>query len=79
MGYFCPVSLFSAHSNLIIYTFLWGFAYLQATDSLCYGDEDRPFSYPLRYGLRDEFQNIIVSIINWILQLNMDDTEYQGY
>lgn len=81
MGYFGPVSLFSEHSNLIIYTFLQGFACLrwQATDSLCYSDQDRPFSYPLRYGLTDEFKNKIVSIINCILQLNMNDTENQGY
>lgn len=79
--YFCPVCLFSNNSNLIIYTFLWGFACLQcqATDSLCYGDQDRPFSYPLKYGLRDEFQKTVVSIINWILQLNMNDSEYQSY
>lgn len=81
VGYFCPVSLFSEHSNLIIYIILWGFARLQsqATESLCYGDQDRPFSNPLRYCLRDEFQNTVVRIINWILQLNMNDTEYQGY
>lgn len=74
VGYFCPLSLFSENSNLIIYTFLWGFVCLQcqATDSLCYGDQDRPFANPLRYGLRDEFQNTAVSIINWILQLNMN-------
>lgn len=66
VGYFCPVSLFTERSNLSIYTFSWGFACLQcqAIDSLCYGDQDKPFSYPLSYGLRDELQNTILSIIN---------------